>query len=143
MRKMKFIDLSIPIINPEEAVFDPPLTQPKIEYSSHEEGAMQMGFLFPRLKPERHLPDGKGWAQEFITLGTHSGTHMDAPWHYAPIQDNEIERKKALTIEDFPLEWGIGPLIVLDCTNYKEGYIITPDDVDDKLSNIGYKLNLD
>ena len=99
---MKFIDLSIPIINPEEAVFDPPLTQPKIEYTSHDEGAMQMGFVFPRLKPEKHLPDGKGWAVESITLGTHSGTHMDAPWHFAPIQDKEVGQSKAMTKEDFP-----------------------------------------
>ena len=34
---MKFIDLSIPIINPNELVFDPPLTQPSITYTSHEE----------------------------------------------------------------------------------------------------------
>jgi kynurenine formamidase len=137
---MKFVDLSIPIINPEEAVFDPPLTQPKIEYTSHEEGSLQMGFVFPRLKPEKHLPDGKGWAVESITLGTHSGTHMDAPWHFAPIQDKEIGQKRAMNIEDFPLEWGIGPLIVLDCTNYEEGHVMTPEEVDDKLDNIGYKL---
>ncbi|NVM36078.1 MAG: cyclase family protein [Candidatus Lokiarchaeota archaeon] len=137
---MKFIDLSIPIINPEEAVFDPPLTQPKIEYTSHDEGAMQMGFIFPRLKPDKHLPDGKGWAVESITLGTHSGTHMDAPWHFSPIQDKTSRQRKALTIDEFPLEWGMGPLIVLDCTNYEEGYVMTPDDVDDKLSTIGHKL---
>jgi len=140
MRNMKFIDLSIPIINPEELTFDPPLTAPRIEYSDHDTGAEQMGFVFPKVKPEEHLPDGKGWAVESITLGTHSGTHMDAPWHFAPIQDKEIGQKKAMTIDEFPLEWGIGPLIVLDCTAFEEGYVMIPDDIDMKLGNIGHKL---
>ena len=140
MRNMKFIDLSIPIINPEEAIFDPPLTAPRIEYSDHDTGAEQMGFVFPKIKPEELLPDGKGWAAESITLATHSGTHMDAPWHYAPIQDKEIGQKKAMTIDEFPLEWGIGPLIVLDCTDFEEGYVMTPEDIDKKLEMIGHKL---
>ena len=137
---MKFIDLSIPIINPEELIFDPPLTAPQIEYSNHDIGAEQMGFVFAKLKPEEHLPDGKGWATESITLGTHSGTHMDAPWHLAPIQDKEVGEKKAMTIDEFPLEWGIGPLIVLDCTDYEEGYVMTPEDIDKKLETISHKL---
>ena len=137
---MKFIDLSIPIINPDEKVFDPPLTRPKVEYTGHEEGATQMSFAFPKLKPEKHLPDGKGWATESITLSTHSGTHMDAPWHFAPIQDKEVGEKKARTIDEFPLEWGMGPLIVLDCTDMEDGYVLTPDDVDQKLEEIGHDL---
>ncbi len=137
---MRFIDLSIPIINPDEMVFDPPATKPKIEYSSHERGGQDMAGLFMKLNPEEHLPNGKGWAVENITLTTHSGTHMDAPWHYAPIQDKEIGEKKAMTIDEFPLEWGIGPLIVLDCTDKEDGYVMTPDDIDKKLNIINHKL---
>jgi kynurenine formamidase len=140
VRKVKLIDLSIPIINPEELLFDPPLTQPHIEYREHDRGAEEMGFIFAKLNPEEHLPDGKGWATETISLGTHSGTHMDAPWHYAPIQDKELDKKKAMTIDKFPLEWGIGPLIVLDCTNYEEGYVMTPQDIDNKLKDIDHEL---
>jgi kynurenine formamidase len=137
---MKFIDLSIPIINPEEAIFDPPLTQPHIEYSTHERGAEEMQFVFPKLNPAEHLPDGKGWTTETITLGTHSGTHMDAPWHFAPVQDKEIGVKKAMTIEQFPLEWGVGPLIVLDCTDFEEGYVMSIEDIEKKLEGINHKL---
>jgi len=140
VKNVKYIDLSIPIINPDESIFDPPLTQPHIEYSNHISGAKQMGFVFPKLVPEEHLPDGKGWAVESITLATHSGTHMDAPWHYAPIQDREIGEKKAMTIDEFPLEWGLGPLIILDVTDYDEGYIMNPEDVEKKLEDIGYHL---
>jgi kynurenine formamidase len=138
--ELKFVDLSIPIINPGEAIFDPPLTQPHIEYGTHERGAEEMGFVFPKLEPEKHLPDGKGWATETITLGTHSGTHMDAPWHFAPIQDKETGQKRAMTIDEFPIEWGTGPLIVLDCTGYEEGYVLTPNDIDKELLKINYNL---
>jgi kynurenine formamidase len=121
-------------------LFDPPLTQPRVEYNDHDRGAEEMSFAFPKLKPAEHLPDGKGWATEALTLGTHSGTHMDAPWHFAPIQDKEIGEKPAMTIDEFPLEWGIGPLVVLDCTDKEEGYIMTPEDIDDKLNAIGHEL---
>ncbi|MFO8017043.1 MAG: cyclase family protein [Promethearchaeia archaeon] len=137
---MKFIDLSIPIIDPNELVFDPPLTQPKIEYTSHEEGAEQMQFIFWKLEPEEHLPDGKGWATEKITLSTHSGTHMDAPYHFGPVQDKEIGEREALTIDEIPLEWCVGPLVVLDYTNLDDGYVLRAEDIDSKLEEIDYNL---
>ncbi|MBD3254712.1 MAG: cyclase family protein [Candidatus Lokiarchaeota archaeon] len=137
---MKFIDLSIPIINPDELVFDPPLTQPHIDYHDHDRGAEEMAFAFYKLKPDEHLPEGKGWATDTLELSTHSGTHMDAPWHFAPIQDKEIGEKKAQTIDDFPLEWGIGQLVVLDCTDFEDGYILTPEDVKGKLEEINHVL---
>ena len=136
---MKFIDLSIPIAN--NTLCDPPLTAPKVRYSDHDSGAKQMAAFFPDLKPEDHLPGGKGWAVEEITLSTHSGTHMDAPWHFAPVQDRELVKNRvAQTIEEFPLEWGIGPLIVLDCTEMRDGYVMTPEDIDQKLGDIGHNL---
>ena len=137
---MKFIDLSIPIINPEELIFDPPLTRPKIEYNDHNRGAEEMLFAFPKVKPHEHLPDGKGWAYEMLTLGSHSGTHMDAPWHMAPIQDREIGERKAMTIDEIPLEWCIAPLVVIDCTDFEDGYVLTSQDIDSKLDAIKYTL---
>jgi kynurenine formamidase len=82
---MKFIDLSTPIYN--NHLGELPIMAPQIEYSDHDTGTEQMSFIYPKIIPDQHLPLGKGWATETITLGTHSGTHMDAPWHYAPIQD--------------------------------------------------------
>ncbi|MBN1799875.1 MAG: cyclase family protein [Candidatus Lokiarchaeota archaeon] len=121
-------------------LFDPPLTRPKIEYNDHHEGGLEMADAFPELNPEVHLPDGCGWATEKITLGTHSGTHMDAPWHFAPIQDRSIGERKAMTIDEFPLEWGIGSLVVLDCTDFEEGHVLRPEEIDAKLETIGHKL---
>ncbi|MFX1425189.1 MAG: cyclase family protein [Promethearchaeota archaeon] len=136
---MKFIDLSIPIINPNEILFDHEGSELKIEYNDHITGAEQMGTIF-NLNPEKDLPIGTGWATERITIGTHNGTHMDAPWHFASIQDREIGQKKAMTIDEIPLEWCIGPLIILNCTNFEDGYVLTPEDIDQKLMEINYKL---
>ena len=136
---MKFIDLSIPIINPNELLFDPGGTELRIDYNDHDLGAKQMRNIF-KLIPEKHLPLGKGWATERITISTHSGTHMDAPWHFAPIQDREVGERKAMTIDEIPLNWCIGPLIVLDFTDYEDGYALEPQDIDQKLKNINYKL---
>ena len=49
-------------------------------------GAEQMKEFYPGLKAEQ-LPGGLGWAVEFLTLTTHSGTHLDAPYHYHPTMD--------------------------------------------------------
>lgn len=135
---MRLIDLSVPIKNDLEGDF--PQMIPKIEYRDHVMGAEEMTYVFRRLDPGAHLPDGKGWATEQALLGTHSGTHMDAPWHYSDIQDNEIGLKKAMTIDEIPLEWCIGNLIVLDCTDYDEGYVMGSNDIDKKLHDIDYEL---
>lgn len=137
---MKFVDLSIPIIDYDEAIYDPAPYALHIEYKDHKRGALEMGILYPRLKPEKHLIDGSGWATETITLSTHNGTHMDAPWHYAPTQDKEKGIRKAMTIDEFPLEWGMGPLVVLDVTDLEDGFVMQPKDVDRKLEDIDYKL---
>ena len=33
------------------------------------------------------LPDREGWAIERVRMATHSGTHLDAPYHYSTIMD--------------------------------------------------------
>jgi len=79
MGRKRFVDLSIAI--EADLPSDPPMMIPKIQYVDHAQGAEQVRQFFPGVKPE-HLPEGLGWAVEFITLTTHSGTHLDAPYHY-------------------------------------------------------------
>ena len=76
MGHIRFVDLSIAI--EPDLPSDPPMMIPKIEYITHETGAEQMKDFYPSVKKEQ-LPAGLGWAVEFITLTTHSGTHLDAP----------------------------------------------------------------
>jgi kynurenine formamidase len=92
--------------------------------------------FFPGLKAE-DLPEGQGWAVERVTLSTHNGTHLDAPWHYHPTQDHG---KPAMTIDEFPLEWGIGNGVKLDFSDSPDGYNISIDDIRAKLAKISYTL---
>ena len=84
VKHRRIIDLSISI--EPELPSDPPMMIPKIDYIDHTQGAEQMETFFPGLKKEQ-LPGSLGWAIEFLTLTTHSGTHLDAPYHYHPTMD--------------------------------------------------------
>jgi len=131
----KFIDLSIAI---EDGLpSDPPQMIPQIQYITHEMGAETMIPFFPGIDPDKDLPDGKGWAVELLSVSTHAGTHIDAPWHYHPTQDGG---KPALTVDQMPLEWCISNGVVLDFRKFDDGYRITPQDVDDELKRIGYAI---
>ncbi len=130
----RFVDLSIAI----EAALpsDPPMMIPKIDYVDHAQGATQMLDFFPGIRREQ-LPDSLGWALEFLTLTTHSGTHLDAPYHYHPRHD---KGKPALTIDEVPLEWCLSDGVLLDFRHKADGERITADDVEKELTRIGYEL---
>ena len=108
MGHKRFVDLSIAI--EPDLPSDPPVMIPQIDYADHERGAEQMKDFYPGVKKEQ-LPGGLGWAVETITLTTHSGTHLDAPYHYHPTMD---KGQRAVTIDEIPLDWcfndGVLPL---------------------------------
>ena len=90
----KFIDLSVSL---EEGITsDPDFMLPKIIYHRHKDTAEEIISFFPGLKKE-DLPGGEGWAMETITVSTHNGTHMDAPYHYHSTMDNG---NRAITIDE-------------------------------------------
>ncbi len=130
----RFIDLSVAIEH--ELPSDPPGMVPKIHYMDHKTGADTMKLFFPGLETDQ-LPRGLGWAVEVCTVSTHAGTHMDAPWHYHPYMDKGMP---AATIDQVPLEWCMGPGVILDFTDKEDGYRIEPDDVDRALEKIGHTL---
>ena len=132
--KKRFIDLSISIENGLPS--DPPMMIPEIDYIDHAQGAEQMETLFPGLKKEQ-LPGGLGWSVEFVKLTTHSGTHLDAPYHYHPTMDNG---KPALKIDEIPLEWCFNDGVVLDFRHKPDGDKIIADDVKQELRRIKYDL---
>ncbi|MCX8021313.1 MAG: cyclase family protein [Syntrophorhabdaceae bacterium] len=126
----EIIDLSVPILpTPPEAML-----KVTIEYSSHEEGAKRDGAFFG-ISPE-DLPEGRFAAVEFVTLTTHSGTHLDAPYHYGPLS----EGRPAKRIDEVPLEWCFGDGVVLDFTNKRPGDEIGIDDYKKALEKIDYRL---
>lgn len=130
----RFIDLSIAIENGIPS--DPPQMIPNIGYIDHEMGSESMLAFFPGL-PREDLPGGLGWALELVQLSTHSGTHLDAPWHYHPTMDGGI---KALTIDEVPLDWCVGNGVVLDFRRFPDGYLVCPGDIQDELKRIGCEL---
>ncbi len=95
-----------------------------------------MAAMFPGLRPDQ-LPEGKGWALEKIKLTTHNGTHLDAPWHYHPTQDGG---RRALTIDEIPLDWCFRPGVKLDFRHFPDGYVCTAGDVEAELRRIGHDL---
>ncbi len=130
----KIIDLSITI--EADLPSDPPMMMPKINYIDHAQGAEQMKEFFPGLD-KKQLPGGLGWAMEFLTLTTHSGTHLDAPFHYHPTMD---KGQPALTIDEIPLEWCLSDGVLLDFRHKKDGERITVDDLEKELERIDYHL---
>ncbi len=135
---MRFVDLSIAIENNVHT--DPPGFSPKVAYTDHQAGARQLVASFPGLRPE-DLPDGEGWAVETIQLSTHNGTHMDAPWHFHSTQDAALgEKRRAMTIDELPLEWCQKPGVKLDFRTFPDGYVATAADVEAELQRIGHTL---
>ncbi len=131
---MKLIDLSSTLKN--GAVNDPPGQRPYIIYSDHHVGRENMLSFYPGIT-EDDLPDGLGWAYEGVYLGTHTGTHLDAPWHYHPTMSGG---ERAITIDEVPLEWCFGPGVCLDLSDRGDGYRVTARDVEQKLKEIGHAL---
>ena len=95
----RIIDISVPL---EAGIAsDPPGLEPKISYDTHKDTAAMVCSFFPGMTPDQ-LPDGEGWAFERCVLSTHTGTHVDAPYHYASTMDGG---KRAITIDEVPLDW--------------------------------------
>ena len=130
----KLVDLSIYLEN--DVISDPPPFQPKITYMTHKNTAPQIAKFFPGLKPE-DLPDGEGWAVEFVELNTHNGTHLDAPYHFHSTM-NRGER--AISIDEVPLDWCMQPGVKLDFRHFPDGYVVTDKDVEAELKRIGHSL---
>ncbi len=131
---MRFVDLSVPIV--DGLPVDPPVQIPHIEYTDHQASVDEMLTFFPGTTKD-DLLDGAGWAVEKITLGTHTGTHIDAPYHYHPTMNGG---EPAWTIDQVPLAWFYGNGVVLDFSDRPDGYVCTARDLEEKLHAIGYAI---
>ncbi len=149
--KFKIIDLSLPI---SSSIQD--FIPPKINFISHKKGAniLSMGgliskcsfmgtflnfmlhFLGIRSISYKNFPDEIGLAWEKIKLETHTGTHLDAPWHFGPTS----EGKPSKHIDEIPLEWCYGDGVVLDMRDKNLGEKIEIDDLEKACNKIKYNI---
>lgn len=131
---MRIVDLSVPL---ESGIAsDPPGFEPKITYLDHQSTAHQVLSFFPGMKAEE-LPGGEGWAIEKLEMITHNGTHLDAPYHHHSTMDGG---KRAITIDEVPLEWCFQPGVKLDFRHFEDGYLVTAKDIEAELERIGHEL---
>jgi kynurenine formamidase len=103
----------------------------ELTQTSHSEAA--------RLFAKRHglrvsqLPCQSFVSNERVELGTHDGTHLDAPYHFFPTS----EGKPAKLIDEVPLEWAFGDGLVLDFRHKPPHEAITEYDIGSELERIG------
>jgi kynurenine formamidase len=110
----------------------------------------------PSIRPIRHGVEGLSWMEESfgvsasqltpssglgpafeeVTAITHTGTHVDAPWHYGPVSGGD----PAKTIEQCPLEWFFSDGVVLDLRHKEAGDRISVADLEGCLADIEYTL---
>jgi kynurenine formamidase len=131
---MKIYDLSIAL---EDGLpSDPPMQIPKIRYFNHKDTADQMASFFGHATKD-DLPDGNGWAIDFLDVCTHAGTHLDAPYHFYPTMNGG---EPAWTIDQVPLEWCIGNGVRVDFRDKPDGYKVMAKDFEEYFEKIGYTL---
>ena len=126
----RFVDLSVALETDIQS--DPPMMLPEIDYFAHHETAEQVMPFFPGLAKE-DLPQGEGWAIEKLSIYTHNGTHLDAPYHHHSAMNGG---ERAITIDEVPLEWCFGNGVKLDFRHFESGYLVTPEDVDAELRQL-------
>lgn len=150
---LTFIDLSVAI---DPADWEPvPVKRTVLD---HQKGADLLGKslviyhssgpwsrLWLRLKnlfkpniTHRDFPDKMGLSLMTYQLTTHTGTHVDAPYHYGW---REGTRSLPPTIDEIPLSWYYGDGVLLDFSDQLHDCApITQPEVEQKLNIIGYQL---
>ncbi|MCD4781381.1 MAG: cyclase family protein [Candidatus Omnitrophica bacterium] len=143
---MKIIDLSTPI---DDGLRETHAA--KIDRITHRDGVDHFNWVImknqdgglerfekgERIVAPDEIPDAEMLSLEIVHSSVHMGSHVDAPYHYG----SQSEGKPSKKIEDLPLEWCYGPGVVLDFSFKSYPEIISKDDVENALEDIGYKLN--
>jgi len=134
----RFIDISSPL--QAGIASDPPYMLPTIDYLDHHQTAPTIAQLFD--VPIDALPDGEYCAIERVTITTHNGTHLDAPYHFFSTMNHRFRQggEPSWRIDETPLEWCFQPGVKLDFRSFEDGYVATPADVEAELKRIGHDL---
>ncbi len=128
----RIIDLSVPLSHQSASEPFPA----SIRYIDHAEGANQMQSLFGVTAADLVFSEGGGWAVEEIQAITHTGTHVDAPYHYGATSAGKPARR----IDEVPLQWCFAPGVCLDMRHKEDGAMIDVADLEEALGRIEYQL---
>jgi len=143
---MKLIDLSLPI---DASVPEPHPVE--ITRWGHVDGGDRFGrrwaksqgikgrlrYLTGKEKiTHESFRDGAFLSLEWVRATGHTGTHIDAPYHFGPLS----EGKEARQVADIPLEWCYGNGVVLDVSHRKAGETISKADIITELKEMRYEL---
>lgn len=129
-KKFRFVDLSMTTSG------DPsPLMSSNMKHISHIQGALDDERIYG-IRPEDWPNRGMSFADDFIEMTTHTGTHMDSPYHMTPISEGKL----AKTIDEWPLEYCFGDAVVVDIRDVPDGGLVDRDDLIARMDKIGYTL---
>ena len=78
----------------------------------------------------------KDGRENFSRFGTHSSTHVDAPYHYNSV----VAGERAQTIDELPLDLFFAPGVVVDFTVKADGDAITDDEMAAAVAESGREL---
>lgn len=131
---MRLIDLSVTI--EQDAVSE--IVPPKIEFRSHEGAGLEFFKQALGVREEDLVySGGTAPGDEIFTFMSHTGTHVDAPFHYGP---RTADGSPALSIDELPLEWFYGDGVLLDLRHKRAREQIEVADLEQALERIGYEL---
>jgi kynurenine formamidase len=129
---MKIVDLSHTIESSPQDL--PDFLRVDVSYSDHQAGAREFQDAFGI--PPRLFRNGEGPAGERLSIGTHAGTHLDAPYHYNSV----IGGQPSPTIDELPLEWFFGPGVVVDAHEKPDGDAVTAEEMEHGIRAAGHEL---
>lgn len=132
---MNILDLSV-VIRPGISA-GKRIPAPVIHYTKHTDEASLNGMVNVFAGSSREDFGKYGWASERVTLHTRTGTHMIAPFGYGAFREDGSD---ALKIDEFPLEWGCCPGVVLDLTGLPDGAAVTEQKLQAALVHTGHTL---
>lgn len=128
----KIVDLSHLIVS------DPPdlpdFLRSEVSYQDHANGAREFEQGFGT--DSSLLLRGEGPAGERLSIGTHSVTHLDAPYHY----NSTIQGRPSETIDELPLAWFFAPGVVVDALDREDGDAVTAEQARAGIEAAGHQL---
>lgn len=126
---LRLIDLSV-VLGPSDSEAVPV----EIAYMGHEFGGAHLAQLVGMESCLLH--GGLGWASERVSAITHSGTHVDAPFHYAP----ECGGLPSRTIDEIPVDWFWGPGVCVSLEDQPRKHSVTVAELEDFERRSGHRI---